>query len=126
MHMKRTLLLLGSSLGFFGVALGAFGAHGLKNILAPDMLVIFETGVRYHMYHAFTIILASLLAERHASAGTAGRFFGLGILLFSGSLYIMALTGIRSFGMVTPFGGVSFLMGWGMLAYTAFKIKKED
>ncbi|MBP6671658.1 MAG: DUF423 domain-containing protein [Bacteroidetes bacterium] len=123
--MKRSLLLLGSTLGFFGVALGAFGAHGLKSILAPDMLVIFETAVRYHMYHVFAIILTALLAERNPAAGTAGRLFGLGILLFSGSLYVLALTGIRTFGMITPFGGLSFLAGWGMLATAAFKMKKE-
>ena len=124
--MKRFLLLLGSTLGFFGVALGAFGAHGLKRILTPEMLTVFETAVRYHMYHAFAIIIAALLAERHPAAGTAGRLFGLGILLFSGSLYVLALTGIGTFGMITPFGGISFLAGWGMLAYTAFKMKKED
>lgn len=124
--MKRSLLLLGSSFGFFGVALGAFGAHGLKSILAPEMLVIFETAVRYHMYHTFGIILAALLAETHPAAGTAGRLFGLGILLFSGSLYALALTGTRSFGMITPFGGLCFLAGWGMLAYAGFKMKKES
>ncbi len=124
--MKRSLLLLGSLFAFFGVALGAFGAHGLKQILAPDMLVIFETAVRYHLYHAFAILLAAFLADEHSSAGTAGRLFGLGILLFSGSLYVLALTGIRSFGMVTPFGGVCFLAGWAVLGYTAFKMKKES
>lgn len=123
--MKRSLLLLGSLLGFFGVAFGAFGAHGLKTILAPEMLAIFETAVRYHLYHAMAIVAAALLADQHPSAGTAGRLFGLGILLFSGSLYALALTGIRELGMITPFGGLCFLAGWGMLTFTAFKMKKE-
>jgi uncharacterized membrane protein YgdD (TMEM256/DUF423 family) len=124
--MKRSLLLLGSLFAFFGVALGAFGAHGLKQILAPDMLVVFETAVRYHMYHAFAILITAFLADKHSSADTAGRLFGLGILLFSGSLYVLALTGIRSFGMITPLGGFSFLSGWAVLGYTAFKMKKES
>ncbi|MFZ4622245.1 MAG: DUF423 domain-containing protein [Bacteroidota bacterium] len=124
--MKRSLLLLGSLFAFFGVALGAFGAHGLKQILAPDMLAVFETAVRYHMYHAFAIILTSLLADEHSSADTAGRLFGLGIILFSGSLYVLALTENRSFGMITPLGGFCFLSGWAVLGYTAFKMKKEN
>jgi uncharacterized membrane protein YgdD (TMEM256/DUF423 family) len=123
--MKRSLLLLGSLFAFFGVAFGAFGAHGLKAILAPDMLAIFDTAVRYQIYHAFGIIIASFLAEEHRLAGTAGRLFGVGILLFSGSLYVLSLTGIRSFGIVTPFGGFCFLGGWYLLFLAAYKMQKE-
>ena len=124
--MKRTFLLLGSLFAFFGVALGAFGAHGLKNILPPDMLTVFETAVRYHMYHAFAILIVAVLVEKVPVAILAGRLFGLGILLFSGSLYLLSLTGIRSFGMITPFGGLAFLAGWGVLLYAGFKMTKEN
>ncbi|MEI7905797.1 MAG: DUF423 domain-containing protein [Bacteroidota bacterium] len=124
--MKRSLLLLGSLFAFFGVAFGAFGAHGLKTILSPEMLAIFETAVRYQMYHAFGIIIASFLADEHPLAVTAGRLFGAGILLFSGSLYVLSLTEIRSFGMITPLGGFCFLGGWFLLFSAALKIKKEN
>lgn len=124
--MKRSLLMLASMFGFFGVALGAFGAHGLKQLIPPEALTVFETGVRYHMYHAFAILLAAMLAEKEPKMAVAGRLFGLGILLFSGSLYILAVTGIRSFGMITPFGGVSFLAGWAFFFTAAFKMQKGD
>ncbi|MFA6455874.1 MAG: DUF423 domain-containing protein [Bacteroidota bacterium] len=124
--MKRTFLLLGSLFAFFGVALGAFGAHGLKQFIAPEALAVFETAVRYQMYHAFAILIVALLVDLHPRMALAGRLFGLGILLFSGSLYVLAVTGIRSFGYVTPFGGFCFLAGWWVLFITAFKIKKEN
>lgn len=124
--MKRSLLLLGSLFAFFGVALGAFGAHGLKSYLAPEMLAIFETAVRYQMYHVFGIFIAAMLADSTPAAGTAGRLFGAGIVLFSGSLMLLSLTGIRSFGLVTPFGGLCFLAGWSLLGYGVFKMKKES
>ncbi len=124
--MKRSLLLLGSLFAFFGVALGAFGAHGLKSYLAPDMLAIFETAVRYQMYHVFGIFIAAVLADSIPAAGTAGRLFGAGIVLFSGSLMVLSLTGIRTFGLVTPFGGLCFLAGWSLLGYGVFKMKKES
>lgn len=124
--MQRTLLLLGSVFGFFGVALGAFGAHGLKQILSPEMLLIFETGVRYQMYHAFAILITALLVEKYPALKYSGRLFGIGIILFSGSLYVLALTGIPMFGAVTPFGGLCFLAGWIILGVTAFKIQQEN
>jgi uncharacterized membrane protein YgdD (TMEM256/DUF423 family) len=124
--MKRSLLLLGSLFAFFGVALGAFGAHGLKQILPPDMLAVFETAVRYQMYHAVAILITALLLDGHPRMITAGRLFGAGILLFSGSLYILAVTGIRSFGFITPFGGLCFLAGWAVLFTAAFKKQKEN
>ena len=118
--------MLGSLFGFFGITLGAFGAHGLKNILSPEMLAVFETAVRYQMYHTFAIIGAAFLVEEFPAAVYAGRLFGLGILLFSGSLYAISLSGITWFGMITPFGGLCFLAGWIVLLFSAFKIKKEN
>jgi uncharacterized membrane protein YgdD (TMEM256/DUF423 family) len=124
--MQRTFLMLGSVFGFFGVALGAFGAHGLKKIISPDMLVIFETGVRYHVYHTFAILIVAFFVEQYPAVRYSGRLFGAGIILFSGSLYVLALTGITIFGAVTPFGGICFLAGWIVLGVTAFKIQKEN
>ena len=106
-----------------GVALGAFGAHALKARLSPEDLVTFETGVRYQMYHALALLLvASFLARGPSSAGNlAGWAFSVGILLFSGSLYLMALMGYRWLGPVTPLGGLAFIIGWAALVWSLFK-----
>jgi len=103
---------------FLAVGLGAFGAHALKNILSADMKTVFETGVRYQAYHALGIIAVGLLAERFSLkyANAAGFCFLIGIVLFSGSLYTLALSGIRKFGAITPLGGLLFLAGWALLA----------
>ncbi len=124
--MQRTFLLLGSVFGFFGVALGAFGAHGLKKILTPEMLLIFETGVRYQVYHTFAILIVALLVEKYPTLKYSGRLFGAGIILFSGSLYILAVTGITMFGAVTPLGGICFLAGWIVLGVTVLKKQQEN
>lgn len=129
--MKQTqkiFFAFGAMFGCAGVALGAFGAHGLKNIASPEMLAVFETGVRYHMYHAFALIAAALLHQfaEHRLLRFAGWSFVTGIFLFSGSLYAMTFTGIRLFGAVTPFGGIAFLLGWTYLFLSAVKIKKEN
>ncbi|HEY2885112.1 MAG TPA: DUF423 domain-containing protein [Rhizomicrobium sp.] len=111
--------------GGLAVASGAFAAHGLQGRLDAQALQTFETGARYHMYHALAIGLAAL-AMRDAAAGpatSAAGFFLAGILLFSGSLYLLALTGARWFGLVTPFGGVCFLIGWGLLVFAATRLK---
>jgi len=104
------------------VALGAFATHGLKPTLSPDMLAVFETGVRYHMYHALAILLTALLMSRleGRAIAIAGWAFSVGILLFSGSLYALALTGVTTLGAITPLGGVAFLVGWIALAIAAF------
>lgn len=116
---------LGAVLGGVAVALGAFAAHGLKERLTPEMLAIFETGAKYQMYHALAILATGALATRGgAAANLAGVFFLLGIALFSGSLYVLAVTGMRWLGMITPFGGVSFLIGWAALAVAAFRSSK--
>ncbi len=117
-------LVVASVNGALAVAAGAFGAHALQARLDPHALQVFETGARYHMYHALAIGLAAL-AFRGASASSArisALFFLGGIVLFSGSLYLLALTGIRTFGIITPVGGLSFLSGWAMLAYAATKL----
>ena len=105
------------------VSIGAFGAHALKARLAADLLEIFETGVRYHFYHAIGGVLAGLVAERRAGSGAgslAGWSFLAGTLFFSGSLYLLAVTGMRWLGAVTPLGGVAFVVGWVALARAAF------
>jgi len=100
------------------VALGAFAAHGLKTTLAPEMLSAFETGVRYQMYHAFALFAAAWGLARWQTRffAVAGWLFVAGIVIFSGSLYLMAATGMRWLGAVTPIGGLAFLAGWLCLA----------
>jgi len=111
--------------GALAVAAGAFAAHGLQARLDPHALQVFETGARYHMYHALAIGLAAFAIRDVAAtpAAIAAGFFLAGILLFSGSLYLLALTGMRVLGIVTPFGGVCFLIGWGFLAFAATRLK---
>jgi uncharacterized membrane protein YgdD (TMEM256/DUF423 family) len=118
-------LLIAAINGFLAVASGAFAAHGLQGRLDAHALSIFETAARYHMYHALAIGLAAF-AIRDAAAGAAtvaSAFFLAGILLFSGSLYLLALTGAKGFAFVTPFGGLCFLIGWGALALAAMRLK---
>lgn len=119
--MERTFLLVGAVAGFLGVGLGAFGAHGLRGRLSAEMLLVFETGVRYQMYHALAILLTAAIAARtgRSLVLTAGWSFTAGIVLFSGSLYLLALTGRTALGAVTPFGGLAFLVGWACLALAA-------
>jgi uncharacterized membrane protein YgdD (TMEM256/DUF423 family) len=115
------LLRLGAALAGLGVAIGAFGAHGLKPLVTPERLAVFETGVHYHLVHALAILAAAGAAHlAPASAGPrwAGGLFAAGVLLFSGSLYALVLTGVTTFGAVTPIGGVAFLGGWIALATT--------
>ncbi len=116
--MDRTFLLLGAVAGFIGVGLGAFGAHGLRTRLSAEMLAVFETGVRYQMYHALAILIVALAAARLDGwlIRTAGWLFTVGIVLFSGSLYALALSGSTILGAVTPIGGLAFLAGWACLA----------
>jgi len=120
--MDRTFLLLASVLGFIGVALGAFGAHGLRGRLTPEMLAVFETGVRYQMYHVFALLVVASAIGHLGSARllvAAGWSFFAGILLFSGSLYALAVTNTSILGAITPFGGLAFLAGWACLALYA-------
>jgi uncharacterized membrane protein YgdD (TMEM256/DUF423 family) len=121
--MDRTFLALGALSAAISVAAGAFGAHALKARLSPDLLAIFETGARYEMYHAIGLALAAWAASRSAGAAAswAGWLFVLGTVLFSGSLYALALSGVRALGAVTPFGGVAFIAGWIALAVAALR-----
>jgi uncharacterized membrane protein YgdD (TMEM256/DUF423 family) len=119
--MDRTFLLVGGLAGFIGVTLGAFGAHGLRGRLSPEMLAAFETGVRYQMYHAVAILIVGLMLGRLGGwlPSAAGWFFTAGIILFSGSLYLIALAGATRVAFITPIGGVVLLAGWACLVLTA-------
>ncbi|GAB4515660.1 MAG: DUF423 domain-containing protein [Anaerolineae bacterium] len=122
--MDRTFAVIGGIAAALAVALGAFGAHGLRGRLGPDLLAIFETGVRYQMYHALGLWIASLLATRHPQSSwlaAAGWLFVAGIVFFSGSLYALALAGLRQLGAVAPIGGLAFIAGWLALAVAAWR-----
>jgi uncharacterized membrane protein YgdD (TMEM256/DUF423 family) len=121
--VDRLLYIGAAAAGFLGVAFGAFGAHALRTRLSPDMLAVFETGVRYQMYHAFAIFAAAWAWARWPRRvfGVAGVLFLTGIVVFSGSLYLLALTGDRWLGAITPLGGVALLAGWSMLAIGAWR-----
>lgn len=120
----KIFVILGAVLGGIGVAAGAFGAHALKAQLEPRMLEVFETAARYQMYHALALPGVAWIGQQTQSpaAQFAGWAFVAGILLFSGSLYAMALTGVRGMGAITPFGGAAFLAGWAALALAATKL----
>lgn len=119
--MSRLFLLLGALSGFVSVAGGAFGAHALRDRLPANYLAIFETAARYQMYHALALVAVALLMDRWPGAQLqwAGWLFVIGTVLFSGSLYALALTGTRWLGAITPLGGVAFLAGWICLALSA-------
>lgn len=128
----RTTLISAAIAGFSGVALGAFGAHGLKSVLSANMLAVWQTAVQYHLIHSVVLLaLAVALMTLPPSTTTTWlrRSAGLmlaGLVLFSGSLYLMALTGIRPLGIITPIGGVSWLIGWGLILLAALKWPAVD
>jgi uncharacterized membrane protein YgdD (TMEM256/DUF423 family) len=120
----KIFVLLGSLSAFLGVALGAFGAHGLKARVTPEMLTVWQTGVQYHLAHALGLVLIGILCELMPGVSlvrSAGWMLLAGSVLFSGSLYIMVLSDIRALGMITPLGGVAFLIGWLLLAIAAWQ-----
>ena len=121
--MDRVFFALGALAAFVGVALGAFAAHGLKSRLDASLLATFEIGVRYQMYHALALLGVAWACTRWPGTvtNTAGWLFVAGILVFSGSLYLLALTGVRWLGAITPLGGLAFLGGWICLAWAALK-----
>jgi uncharacterized membrane protein YgdD (TMEM256/DUF423 family) len=120
----RLALTLAALLLFAAVGLGAFGAHALKTRLAPDMQAIWQTAVQYHAWHALALLalgLYTMLRPDAPGASLAAWLFVAGIVLFSGSLYALALSGVRGLGAITPFGGVAFLAGWLAFAWAAWR-----
>ena len=127
--MHRGFLITGSLLAALAVGLGAFGAHGLKKIVPADTVTTFETGVRYQFYHCFALIIVAILFEKFAGSWMtyAGYAFIAGIILFSGSLYVLTLiqatgtVGLRGIGIITPFGGLFLIAGWILMAVAFLK-----
>lgn len=121
--MDRTFFLLGALSAFLGVAAGAFGAHGLKARVDADALAVFEVGARYQMYHALALLAAGWAASRWPGTAVtvAGWLFVAGTVVFSGTLYLLALTGVKWLGAITPIGGAAFLAGWLALAWAAWR-----
>ena len=121
--MERTFFALGAISAALAVLFGSFGAHALRGRLSPEQLAVFETGVRYQLAHALGLLAAAWAVERFG--GDAARWGGwlllTGSVLFSGSLYALTLTGVRWLGLVTPFGGVAFVVGWALLAMAALR-----
>jgi uncharacterized membrane protein YgdD (TMEM256/DUF423 family) len=127
--MRRLFFFCGGLFGGLGVILGAFGAHTLKARLTPELLAIFETGVRYQIYHALALLFLALVAEKRPKDGllTAGGWlFVVGTLLFSGSLYVLALGGVRWLGAITPVGGAAFIIGWFCLVVASLWCHGRD
>jgi uncharacterized membrane protein YgdD (TMEM256/DUF423 family) len=118
--MDRFFFSSGAIAAFIAVAFGAFGAHSLRTKLSADMLNIFEVGVRYQMYHALGLIAVAWATTRwpEANLNAAGWAFIVGIIIFSGSLYLLSITGVRWFGAITPIGGLAFLLGWAILVWS--------
>ena len=124
--MLRQFLMLAAFFGFTGVGLGAFAAHGLKDRLSSDYLAVFHTGVNYQLIHTLALLAVAVLSTQLSSrlVNAAGVMFCIGIVLFSGSLYLLTLTGVRVFGVITPFGGLGFLAGWACLGMAAWNLGK--
>jgi uncharacterized membrane protein YgdD (TMEM256/DUF423 family) len=123
--MDRVFFGIGVISAGLAVALGAFAAHGLRARLSPEALQTFETGARYHMYHALALLAVAWAVTRWPGAATtaAGWLFIAGTVLFSGSLYLLAVTGVRALGAITPVGGFAFILGWLVLAWAAWSAR---
>lgn len=119
----KLFLILGIINGFLAVALGAFGAHGLEGKISEKAIGIWEKAVTYQMFHTMALLVTGLILAKFQSSGIlwAGWMFFVGIVLFSGSLYIYSTTGITAFALITPLGGVAFLAGWALLGYAVIK-----
>ena len=123
--MAKLFITLASLSGMLAVMFGAFGAHALKGRLDDYALGIFQTAVQYHFYHTFALLAVGLLALSHPQTmllKSSGYLFLIGILIFSGSLYLLSFTGMRWLGAVTPLGGLAFIAGWACLAATGWKL----
>jgi uncharacterized membrane protein YgdD (TMEM256/DUF423 family) len=121
--MKISFVTLGAIFAFMGIGIGAFGAHAVKNTISAESLAIYQTGVQYHLIHAMALVLVGMLGEKISP--WVGKLFIAGICIFSGSLYALALTGIKWLGAITPIGGVCFLAGWALLAYSHQKTRQH-
>ncbi len=121
--MERVFLIIGALSSCIGVAAGAFAAHGLKSRMSIEMLSVFEVGVRYQMYHAFALLVTAWVLSKWPSSLViaGGWLFIVGTLLFSGSLYLLSVSGIRWLGAITPFGGLAFLAGWICIAWGVWR-----
>lgn len=121
----KLLLMLGSASGALAVVVGAFGAHGLKEMLSEEMMAIYKTGVEYHFYHTLALLAVGVLAQHFRSSllAASGWSFVAGILLFSGSLYALSISGVRLLGAITPLGGLCFIAGWILLAMAVMKAR---
>ncbi len=122
--MASPFFFLAALSGFLAVAFGAFGAHALKSRLSPDLQSVYETAVQYHFYHSLALLAVAVLLHsglQHGALRVSGWLFALGIVVFSGSLYALALSNVRVLGAITPIGGVMFLGGWLCLAVAAWK-----
>src|SRR5512141_2294978 len=121
----RTMVLVAGLALFLGVGAGAFGAHALRSRIAPDLLVVFQTGVQYHLVHALGLLAIGILAvqwpQQSAPLAWIAWCMVAGLVLFCGSLYALALTGVRAFGALTPLGGLAWLAGWALLAWVAWR-----
>lgn len=126
--MARRFAVIGAIAAGLAVAFGAFGAHGLKALVTPERLQTFETAVRYQMYHALALLFLGWLTAQHKTPVVtwAGYFFVAGIVIFSGSLYLLVLTDTPWLGAVTPFGGVAFISGWSLVVYALLKTRERD
>ncbi len=116
----KIFVILGAVNAFLAVGLGAFGAHGLRAKLTPDLLAVYKTGVEYHFYHALGLLAVGLIAQHLPQVGlvrASGWTMLVGILIFSGTLYLLSITGVRWLGAITPIGGTAFLISWGMLVW---------
>lgn len=122
--MAKTFLVIAAICGMLAVALGAFGAHGLKHRLTLDMMAAYQTGVQYHFYHTLTLLVVALLLLQFPDSPLikwSGWLLIFGIVLFSGSLYLMALTGVKWLGAITPIGGLAFIIAWLLLAIGCYR-----
>jgi uncharacterized membrane protein YgdD (TMEM256/DUF423 family) len=122
--MQSVFLFFGALSALIGVGMGAFGAHGLKNILSPELLAVYQTGVNYQMWHALGLIGIALMRQQFSESKLliwSGWLMLFGILLFSGSLYLLAILNLKWLGMLTPIGGVSFIVAWVLIAIFASK-----
>ena len=120
----KLFIVIGALMGLLSVALGAFGAHGLQSRVEPRMLEVWETAARYQMYHALALLFVAWMVNQthHTAATVAGWSFVAGTLIFSGSLYVMVLTGTKWLGAITPIGGTAYLIGWGALMFAAVRL----